>query len=300
MQKKLKSVYLQEKSFKFYLFGLGLFLIFFIYSLFDKNILIDKNIFVQSLAIVIAITFCFGFIIDSINFIKGIWSNFYGKIFHFLIASIVYAFSYSLSEKIIFVNTSIDPNFLQSSIYLFTALLNLPVWLLTFQVFFMIYTIIYLLFIILLSLLFFIFLFLQHMLSEISKTFKDFIPYNFFLNFLKKSKRLNICLKILKKKINKIKRNLLKKFIHSIFFVFGGFLFFHFLPIDNILFNSSLLKENTIIKKVIIFCSFYKPTNNICTNLKENELVRFYGNKFSKVKYTNNQITFVNNIECKK
>ncbi|MGB7403372.1 MAG: hypothetical protein WA916_12390 [Arcobacter sp.] len=294
----IKKLYLEEKSFLFYLLGLSIFLLYFIYALFDKSILIEKNTYIIVINLLTPIFFFIGFILDSIKFIKRVWSNFYGKIFHFIVASVVYALSYSLSEKIIFINTQIDPNFLQSSIHLFSALLNLPVWILTFQIILIFYTIAYFLIFFAIFLLWYVFLFFNSIYLEITKTIRDLIHFYLLINLFYKNKQIRVNLKIIKKKTIIKKRLLVKKCIHSFFFILGGCVFLTFLPMDSIMLNSKLLKENNIIKEIIVFTSFYKSNNSTCNNLDKNRFVRFYGNKFSKVKRIDGKIIFVNNIEC--
>lgn len=292
----IKKLYLKEKSFIFYLLGVLVFLFYFIYTLFDRSVLIEKTIFIIIINIVTLIFFFVGFILDSIKFIKKIWSNLYGKIFHFVIASIVYALTYSLSEKIIFINTQLDPNFLQSSIHMFNALLSLPVWILTFQIIFIFYTIAYFPMLVVLCILWFSYLFIKHIYLEATKMIRDLIP--FYLSC--KNKQIRVNLKIIIKKKNLIKKILIKKCFHSFFFILGGYAFLIFLPVDSIMFTSKLLKENDIAKNIIVFTSFYESNYNTCNNLEKNKLVRFYGNKFSKIENINGKIVFINNIECEK
>lgn len=294
IQKK-KTLYFKEKSYIYYLSGISIFLLLFIYYLFDRTILIEKNIISLTLSLITFIFFLIGFILDSIKFIKNIWSTYYGKIFHFIIASIVYALSYSLSEKIIFINTQLDPNLLQSSIYLFTSLLNLPVWLLIFQIFLIVYTFLYSTIIFISLFIYFIYLCIKYFISEISK---NFISWYSFKNLIYKNKQIRVNIRIMERKILLKKRQFIIKIIHSFFFIIGGSFFIIFFPIDQKIFNSMLKKENNIIKNIIISTSFYRANGQTCINLDTNVLVRFYGNSFSKIEYKNGEIIFINNIKC--
>lgn len=296
----LKKTYLTEKSFTFYLCGISIFLFYFIYTLFDKSILIEKNVLSILFSYSIFIFFLIGFFIDSKNFIRNIWANFYGKILHFFIASLVYAISYSLAEKIIYINTELDPNLLQSSLHLFSALLNLPVWILTFQIFLLVYTLVYIAFFLILIFISYILLITRFVTKEIFKIFGDLFPSDLISNLIDKNKRLRVNFKIIKKRVTLGKKIFIKKCIHSLFFIIGATIFIVILPMDKLLLNSQLLKDNNIIKEAIIFTSFYKANNNSCKNINKNELVRFYGNSFSKAIYYNDVILFINNIECEK
>lgn len=290
---KIKDLCSQEKSYRYYLAGTIIFLLFFIYYLFDKTVLVDRNILI--IGSTISILFFIGFVLDSIKFIKIIWETNYGKIFHFIIALIVYAVSYSLSEKIIFINTRLDPNLLQSSIHLFTALFNIPVWLLLFQILLIGYTVLYFSVISFLLFIYYIYLLIKFIISEITK---NIIPRKEIKNLLYKNKHIRINIELLKRIIIILKKRFIKKLIHSLFFIMGSLCFIRILPMDQVLFNPEIIKENNIFKYIIIFTSFYESNNLTCSNLEENKLVRFYGNSFSKVENKNGEIIFINNIKC--
>ncbi|MFY4822343.1 hypothetical protein ACOTVO_06205 [Aliarcobacter butzleri] len=289
---KIKDLCNQEKSYIYYFSGIVIFLFWFIYSLFDRTILIEKNIL---MGLSISIFFLIGFIFDSVKFIKYIWSTYYGKIFHFLVASVVYAISYSLSEKIIFINTQLDPNLLQSSIHLFTVILNIPVWLLVFQIFLIIYTFLYCLIISVLFIFYFIYIFIGIIISEITK---NLIPGYLVKSFFYKNKYIRVKIKRLKRFIMNKRKQFIKKLIHAFFFILGATYFITLFSIDKMVFKPIITKENNIIKNIIIFTSFYESNNRTCSNLEENKLVRFYGNSFSKVENKNSEIIFINNIKC--